>query len=213
MRKYIMLLFCVIGMSFIIGCSNNSATPDDPTDETTTDVEEEKQNEKEAETETDIDPIEEEEVTEEETSTETDGVKEDLYAYYHEGIVPLGPLEAEALGIYDSVTGDNYVDDETLYYALVDAVIPIYRKFTNELQQLRPETKEVRDLHRLYIDGAQLQLNGMLKMITALEEQSYDLMGEANNVMYEGYQLIMDFQYELQDLVDEHGIESDMNQL
>ena len=63
----------------------------------------------------------------------------------------LADLETEAMQKYESVTGDNYTDDFVLYETLSNEIIPTYRKFVEGLEEIKPKTKEVQELHGLYV--------------------------------------------------------------
>src|SRR6185312_4884226 len=97
----------------------------------------------------------------------------------------LEQLEREAINEYDSVVGANHVDDEITYFHIKDVVLPKYRNFIEELEALRPETKEVRNVHEIYIKGSNLQYNGMVSLLSALENQDFDKLNEANQQMQE----------------------------
>ena len=95
----------------------------------------------------------------------------DLTNYLNQGVLNIAELEEKSLARYASVTGTNYKNDQTAYEALRDYVIPLYKRFIRGLRALQPETEEVRDLNRIYIDGAESLLEGFKLVMLAIEKQ------------------------------------------
>jgi hypothetical protein len=139
------------------------------------------------------------------TNTELD-LAEGLMVYL-EDISVLAPEETRIIGLYDSVTGVNYTDDETLYYTLMDEVIPGYREFVVELEAIMPQNAQIRDLHELYIEAANMQYNSFTLMISALEEQNMDTMTQANQGLEQARKLLRDWLYEVEAISSETGVD------
>lgn len=135
-----------------------------------------------------------------------DPVAEEILAYVNDTMPPLGEQEAEVLSLYESVTGANYTDDETMYVTLTEEVIPKYSEFITELEKVEFETEEVQKLHEDYIKAVQLQHSGMMLAVTALEEQSFEKMDEANQKLNEGREKIRAYQQALEKLAKEHDV-------
>jgi hypothetical protein len=66
-----------------------------------------------------------------------------LQQYINEDLKELAVLEEDAIAEYDSVTGDNYVDDYTTYVHIEEVFIPMYKDFLDQLEEVRPATLEV----------------------------------------------------------------------
>lgn len=93
-----------------------------------------------------------------------------------------------------------------MYYTLVDEVLPGYRQFVVDLEAIRPKNQEIRDLHELYIDAANVQYNAFVIMIDALEEQDGNKIAEANQGLDEARQLIRQWLYGVEDLSAKTGV-------
>ena len=113
----------------------------------------------------------------------TDKVALDLTNYLNQGVLNIAELEEKSLARYASVTGSNYKNDQTTYEALRDYVIPLYKRFIRGLRALQPETQEVRDLNRIYIDGADSLLEGFKLVLLAIETQDASLIRPANDYL------------------------------
>lgn len=95
-------------------------------------------------------------------------------------------LEDEIMVEYSSVTGENYSDDEETYNHLLDVIIPKYLIFIDKLEAIRPETKEIRALHEIYIDASNTMFEGMTIMPSALENGDYEMITKANEKLANG---------------------------
>jgi disulfide oxidoreductase YuzD len=137
----------------------------------------------------------------------SDPVQEDLLSYINEDMKPLAVVEEEVIAEYDSVTGDNYVDDMTTYMHIEEVVIPMYRDFIEQLEAVDPATSEVQQLHESYIEAVNIQNNGMLKILAAIDQQDYDMIAEANDMLAEGRAGIRSFTNDLEKLAEEHNVE------
>lgn len=135
-----------------------------------------------------------------------DPVQDDLLHYINNEVKSLEELETEAISEYESVIGENFVDDETTYIHIQDVVIPKYRKLIEELEEIRPDTKEVREIHELYIDASNTQFNGIVTVLAAIEAQDYDKINEANQMLNEGRALMRQALNEIEDLAKEHNV-------
>lgn len=116
----------------------------------------------------------------------TDKVAIDLTNYLNQGVLNIAELEQKSLAHYASVTGSRYKNDQTLYETLRDYVIPLYKRFIRGLRAIQPETEEVRDLNRIYIDGAESLLEGFKLLLIAIETQDGSLIRPANECIQKG---------------------------
>jgi hypothetical protein len=95
-----------------------------------------------------------------------------------------------------------------MYEALTEIIIPTYREFVNGIEPitLRLKTKEVRDLNEKYVEAVDLQMNGFLILINAIETQDSSLVVQFNERLDRGRRLVREWQIELQDLCNKNGI-------
>ena len=135
-----------------------------------------------------------------------DPVADELEKYVNEDLEPLVEREEEVINEYDSVTGAGYTDDYTTFVHLDTVVIPLYLDFIADLESIKLENKEVRDVHEIFIAATNKQYDAMVKMLAALDQQDYELVGEANEMLTEGRAGLRDYQAELESLLDEHGM-------
>ena len=136
----------------------------------------------------------------------TNRVAADLTTYVNHGVLSIAELEEKSLARYASVTGKNYKNDETLYEALQDEVIPLYKRFIRGLRAIQPETEEVRGLHRIYIGGADSLLEGFKMVLLTVEKQDGSLMRSANDYLESGRRDTEKWKMELIALSQKHGV-------
>ncbi|MDF1509574.1 hypothetical protein PZE06_15640 [Robertmurraya sp. DFI.2.37] len=140
-----------------------------------------------------------------------DPIKEELETYLNDDLANIIGLETEAISAYDSVTGVNYTSDQLLYDVLLMDVIPTYQEFMNKLEAIRLESEELREVHEGYIEGVNTQYNAFTRIVTALEYQDRAIIEEANAMLDEARKLLRDFNYNIEKLTKEHGVEMKEN--
>ncbi|WP_130293409.1 membrane lipoprotein lipid attachment site-containing protein [Fictibacillus sp. BK138] len=137
----------------------------------------------------------------------SDPVQDDLMDYINEKTPKLAEKELAAVGKYENVTGANYTNDETLYFALKDEIIPEYNDFINELEAVEIETDDLRKIHEDYIEAANIQSSAFLMIVTAIENQDSSLINEANEKLNTARKMIRDYQTDIDKLAKEHDVE------
>lgn len=137
----------------------------------------------------------------------SDPVQDDLLNYVNKEMKEAGKLEKAAISAYDGVSGSNYQDDQTMYNVLINDVIPNYNEFIKELDSVKIETDEVREIHEIYIEGADIQFNAFAIIKQALEEQDANLIQKANDMLADARKHIRDYQTKLDHLAKEHDVE------
>lgn len=134
-------------------------------------------------------------------------VQDDILNYVNEELKTAQTLEDKAVSAYEGVAGVNYTDDQTMYDALVNEVIPNYTDLLSELESVKIETDELKEIHEIYLSGAKLQYSAFEKIIEAIEKQDAGIIDEANQLLEEGRLQIEDYNDKLDKLAKEHNVE------
>src|SRR5512133_2659081 len=87
-----------------------------------------------------------------------DPIQTDLINYINVEMPKVAPLESSAMDSYTGVVAENYKTDQILYDTLTVKVIPVYKEFAQKLEEIKPATKEVRELHEKWVAAANKQL-------------------------------------------------------
>jgi hypothetical protein len=134
-------------------------------------------------------------------------VQDDILNYINEELKTAQELEDKAVSAYEGVAGANYKDDQTMYDALVNVVVPNYTDLITVLEDIPIETDELQEIHDIYLSGAKVQLSAFEKIIEALEKQDSNLIEEANQLLEVGRLQIEDYNDKLDELAKEHNVE------
>lgn len=113
-------------------------------------------------------------------------VASDLAAYVNDGILKVADMETQALAAYAGVVGTNYTSDQAVYDVLRHNVVPLYGQFLIALKDITPQTSEVRQLHALYLRGAEIMLQGFETKLLGLETGRVSLILEGNAAIEKG---------------------------
>ena len=128
-------------------------------------------------------------------------VKLDLKNYSSQ-IKYLAQDEADILKRWNSVSGANFVNDGYMYQALDTYIIDNYDQFVAKLEKIQPQTKQVQDLHALYVQGAKQQLEAFQMMKDGLEKKNKDIMNNAFKIMTAGRDVEKQWAAKYEDLMN-----------
>lgn len=133
-------------------------------------------------------------------------VQDDLIQYSNESMPTLFLEEDSIISTYDSVVGPNFTDDSTTYYTLIDDVIPRYTDYIRDVEAVNIETKELQEVHEIYIDGLKEQHTAFLTLAEAIELGDFAKVDQANAMLAESQRLIDEYQKEIDRLASEHDV-------
>jgi len=137
----------------------------------------------------------------------SDPVQDDLLNYVNKEMKEAAKLEETAVSAYEGVSGTNYQNDQTMYDVLNRDVIPNYSEFIKELDSVKIETDKLREIHEIYIEGADIQFNAFAIIKQAIEEQDADLIQKANDMLADARRHLREYQTKLNKLAKEHDVE------
>ena len=130
----------------------------------------------------------------------------DLVGYVNHGILDISSLETEALQKYASVTGNNYTSDSAVYETLKNNVIPVYNTFLEMLKKIRAQTDEVRQLHAIYVQGAEKMYKGFVAKKQAIESKNELKLTYANGQIEKGRAETERWRGKLLELCNSYGV-------
>jgi hypothetical protein len=115
----------------------------------------------------------------------SDPVKTDMRNYSTQ-IKYVTTQEEDAINRWNSVSGTHFVNDGYMYQALDTYIIDNYEQFVTKLEKVQPQTKEVQDLHAMYVKGAEKQLEAFKMMKEGVLKKDKDIMNNAYKIMTDG---------------------------
>jgi hypothetical protein len=140
-------------------------------------------------------------------------IQEDLLNYINNELPKIVEAETTTIGAWDSVSGANYTDDDTMYEVLTETILPTYREFLHGMEAitLRLKTKEVRALNEKYIEAVTTQNNAFILLRNILETQDGSKVTDFNERLDKGRKLIREWQVEITDLCKKNGVQFNPN--
>lgn len=133
-------------------------------------------------------------------------IPRDLATYVNRDIYGIAELERMALKRYEQQTGANYSSDQALRASLDTQIIPVYRRFTDLVGQIKPDTEPVQKLHAKYRNGTALRLQGFRTILLAIDTQDPDLLRQANRLLDQGQRLVKLWQEDVAAMAKQHGL-------
>lgn len=126
----------------------------------------------------------------EEKEGASEHVKQDLLVYLNDITPELVKQEAELMSLYDSVMGDNYVDEKTTLQTLRSEVIPQSEAFLRNVETAAVSTPELQQAHQIYIKSSQLKHAAFQDLAIAIETGDKGKVEEKNQKFKESKTLI-----------------------
>ena len=133
----------------------------------------------------------------------TSNVRNDLRAYGRH-INKYINSENMAVKAYESVTGKNYKNEKAFQNVLRETVIPKYAEYVTGVKSIAPANEEVKEAHKLFVEGTTLQYQAFQEMLEASETNNRSMFSEANNKMTAGRQLLEKSTKQFDDLVSKN---------
>lgn len=137
----------------------------------------------------------------------SDPVQDDLINYINNELSKIAELDERIASGYESVSGENYVDDYTTYTEISDNALPLLIELIDKLEDISPQTEEVRGLNEKLIERYSVSHSGMILLLSAIEKKDSSIIVEANEKFDKGKRLQREFDAELEALCEKHDVE------
>ncbi len=134
-----------------------------------------------------------------------DAVQDDLLDYLNNDRTEMVELDAEVAELYEKA--QNSANDYTMYEILIDEVIPKSKELIKEAESIDMKTEEVKDVHERYLDAINKQNQALTLLLSALENQDYTALTQANEKLDESRKLMRNYESALTELAKEHDVE------
>lgn len=143
---------------------------------------------------------------EEDTSDPNAAIKEDIIEFVNNKLPAIEGDRNNAVAIYNSYFESGDVNIEQFSSELQGTAIPAMETYITNLTNIEVKTDEVRALKDLYLQSAQKQLDAMNKVAAAINEQNPDYLTEADALIEESEDLILQYQTQLRTIAMDTGI-------
>ncbi len=190
---------------FLVGCS----TTEKKADEKEPELEIETPNTETPEDATEENTEESTENSKEETAEEKEVLPDSqVFEDYLNLLRPLFADMGELAYYYEEVrmaSADGLITDWDFADILVHEIIPAWVDLSNELEAMRPD-REFRETHEKLNRMVSVNIQGMLEIVAAVEEESTSKITTANQLLTEARQLEREVLYDLEDFAEAYGV-------
>ncbi|ADC49952.1 hypothetical protein BpOF4_09485 [Alkalihalophilus pseudofirmus OF4] len=132
--------------------------------------------------------------------------QEALITYTNEDLIPLIEIEDEATSRFNSI-GQSFTNDYDLAQRIEEEVIPLYEELVKGLNNVNVQNEEIEEAHQIFLEGSMLQLEGMTKIVEAIQSNDQQMAEEAHRLLEQGEVLVTQFSNELSELYETYDVE------
>lgn len=139
----------------------------------------------------------------------TNEVRKDLINYSNKfKLLKLSEYEKSAVDKYNNVMGNNYIDDDTVYTALNEIILPNYEKLYTGLIEVQEEIKtdELKKIHAKMVSGVKNIKDAYLLLREIFEKQDIQKIELFNEMFNAGNILLNEYKNDFKQLCVENGI-------
>jgi phage I-like protein len=134
-------------------------------------------------------------------------VKEDLQQYMDKARL-WAATEGQINNAIAAVRRDQFVHDDFVVETL-KPVVGVSRDYIQELEQYRPQSQPLMNVHQEYIEAWRAHYFAMAAITDAMEKKDYIQLAKANNDLLEAQRSVSDALADLARLLREAGIQKD----
>jgi len=135
-----------------------------------------------------------------------DPVQQDLLTYLNQAVPRFRAEERRVQILWDSVTGENYVDEALFAAVLEREILPPYRTFVEQIAAEQPATPELAALHNRYVEACREQLLAFELLLQAIRQDDRTLQEEARNRLAAARQAMRAWHADLTALAQTHHV-------
>ncbi|MBQ8914356.1 MAG: DUF3053 family protein [Lachnospiraceae bacterium] len=133
-------------------------------------------------------------------------IKADVIEFVNEELPAIEGDRNTAISIYNSYFTTEDVKIEQFSSDLQNTAIPTMETYMNNLNNIEVSTDEVKALKDLYVQSSQKQLDAMNKVAASINEQNPDYLTEADSLIAESENLLLQYQTQLRTIALDAGI-------
>ena len=133
--------------------------------------------------------------------------QKDIINYINIELPKVSSLEENSINEYNKVTGQNFAGDSKLYSVLKSKVIPDYTEFISKLKDIKISTSELAQIHQIYIDASNLQLEAFNLILKAIDNQDSSYITEANKKLDEARSKLTIYRNELFEIAEKYNVQ------
>ena len=134
-----------------------------------------------------------------------DPVRNDLEEYLEKDLAKVEKLELKVSELYEEAQEAG--DDAVMYDLIVEKVMPKSKELIEAAEDVEVETPELREIHEIYIRAVNMQDQGLILILSALEKQDMGILAQANAKLEEARKLAREYRTAVKEFAKKHGME------
>lgn len=135
-----------------------------------------------------------------------DAAKREAMEAYIREMAKIADLETEVLASHNSVVEENYTDDAAVYAEFTGRTLSLCQQLVEKSSAISSDDPEIAELHKIYQDWANLLLDSITTMISAIDNQDQAGSDQYEKLRNEASQLENRYKQGLQTLAKERGV-------
>ncbi len=135
-----------------------------------------------------------------------DAAKREAMEAYIREMAKIADLETEVLASHNSVVAENYTDAAAVYAEFTGRTLSLCQQLVEKSPAISSDDPEIAELHKIYQDWANLLLDSITTMISAIDNQDQAGSDEYEKLRNEASQLENRYKQGLQTLAKERGV-------
>lgn len=136
----------------------------------------------------------------------TSSIKKDLIVYINSDITKALEIQKESVTQYEKFISTSSYSFDELSDILNNYLIPTYETLIKELNNIKPVTKKVQEIHNIYIKGVNKQLEALYKIKQGAELKDKEMIKEGNEMLKEASNYYEMYKKEIFKLSDQYGL-------
>lgn len=136
-------------------------------------------------------------------------VVKDLKHYINVDIAAIEKTEADAINDFNDIMKSFEETPEfykKMYTTLIGTTIPSYQEFYENLKKIAPETTDVSNIHKLYLTGAEKQLEALKTFRDGISEKNEYKIASANKMLEEAKAIMTEYRKAIIELAEDLNI-------
>lgn len=142
-----------------------------------------------------------------ENVSEEVSVQDDIVNFVNVELAGIMTYRDTAIESYNSYFMEESVNVSDFLTELEAAAIPNMESFVSELEKIQVETPEVQELKDMYLESANMQLEAMRMVVTAIKEENPDYLAEADILISGAGDIMIQYESKLKLLCIDYDVD------
>ncbi len=142
-----------------------------------------------------------------ENVSEEVSVQDDIVNFVNVELAGIMTYRDTAIESYNSYFMEESVNVSDFLTELEVAAIPNMESFVSELEKIQVETPEVQELKDMYLESANMQLEAMRMVVTAIKEENPDYLAEADILISDAGDIMIQYESKLKLLCIDYDVD------